>query len=129
MAREHSSDCRERGDREPESRGGTRMIRRSALSVVLLIATVSVVPWPAEAAQHLRTEPPNAAQTAGGMININTADVKELMQLEGVGRRVAEKIVEYREHHGLFQKPEEIRRVEGIGSGLWERNRARIVVK
>ena len=105
------------------------MIRRSALVIVLLIAAVSVVSWPAEAAPPGRPEPADAAETTGGTININTADVKELMQLEGVGRRVAEKIVEYREHHGLFQKPEEIRRVEGIGSGLWERNRARIVVK
>ena len=105
------------------------MIRRSALVVVLLIAAMSVVSWPAEAAPPGRPEPADAAETTGGTININTADVKELMQLEGVGRRVAEKIVEYREHHGLFQKPEEIRRVEGIGSGLWERNRARIVVK
>ena len=105
------------------------MIRRSALVIVLLIAAVSVVSWPAEAAPPSRPEPAGAAETTGGTININTADVKELMRLEGVGRRVAEKIVEYREHHGLFQKPEEIRRVEGIGSGLWERNRARIVVK
>ena len=105
------------------------MIRRSALVIVLLIAAVSVVSWPAEAAPPGRPEPADAAETIGGAININTADVKELMKLEGVGRRVAEKIVEYREHHGLFQKPEEIRRVEGIGSGLWERNRARIVVK
>jgi len=105
------------------------MIRRSALVVVLLIAAMSVVSWPAEAAPPGRPEPADAAETTGGTININTADVKELMRLEGVGRRVAEKIVEYREHHGLFQKPEEIRRVEGIGSGLWERNRARIVVK
>ena len=105
------------------------MIRRSAPVIVLLIAAVSVVSWPAEAAPPGRPEPADAAETTGGTININTADVKELMRLEGVGRRVAEKIVEYREHHGLFQKPEEIRRVEGIGSGLWERNRARIVVK
>ena len=105
------------------------MMRRSALVIVLLIAAVSVVSWPAEAAPPGRPEPADAAETTGGTININTADVKELMRLEGVGRRVAEKIVEYREHHGLFQKPEEIRRVEGIGSGLWERNRARIVVK
>jgi len=62
-------------------------------------------------------------------VNINTAGVKDLMTLEGVGRRVAEKIVQYREAHGPFRKPEEIRRVEGIGGGLWERNRERIVVK
>jgi competence protein ComEA len=105
------------------------MIRRSALVVVLFVAAVSVVAWPGEAAQPGRSDPPHAAETADGAININTADVKELMKLEGVGRRVAEKIIEYREHHGVFQKPEEIRRVEGIGSGLWERNRARIVVE
>jgi len=105
------------------------MIHRSTVLVVLFVAAVSIVAWPGEAAQHGRSEPSPAAETAGGTININTADVKELMKLEGVGRRVAEKIIEYREHHGLFQKAEEIRRVEGIGSGLWERNRARIVVK
>jgi len=65
----------------------------------------------------------------GEPVNINTADVKELMRLEGVGRKVAERIVQYREAHGPFKQPEELRRVEGIGHGLWERNRARIVVK
>src|SRR5205823_6762603 len=74
LAREHSSDGRERGDRELESRGGTRMIRRSALVIVLLIAAVSVVSWPAEAAPPGRPEPADAAETIGGAININTAD-------------------------------------------------------
>jgi competence protein ComEA len=105
------------------------MIRHSACVVVLFIAVVTLASWPAEAAQHGRSEAVKAAETPADAININTADVKELMKLEGVGRKVAEKIIEYREHHGLFNKPEEIRRVEGIGSGLWERNRARIVVR
>jgi competence protein ComEA len=64
-----------------------------------------------------------------GPVNINTADVKQLMTLEGVGQKVAEKIVEYRTQHGPFRKPEEIRKVQGIGGGLWEKNRERIVVK
>ena len=62
-------------------------------------------------------------------VNINTADVKELMRLSGIGRSVAERIVQYREAHGLFKKPEELRKVEGVGAGLWERNRERIIVK
>ena len=66
---------------------------------------------------------------AAASVNINTADVKELMKLEGVGRRVAEKIVEYRDTHGPFKKAEELRKVEGVGNGLWERNRTRIVIK
>jgi competence ComEA-like helix-hairpin-helix protein len=62
-------------------------------------------------------------------ININTADVKSLMTLTGVGRKVAERIVEYRDSHGPFKKSDEIRKVEGVGHGVWERNRDRIVTK
>jgi competence ComEA-like helix-hairpin-helix protein len=62
-------------------------------------------------------------------VNINTADVKSLMTLTGVGRKVAEKIVEYRDSHGPFKKADEIRKVEGVGNGVWERNRERIIVK
>jgi competence protein ComEA len=62
-------------------------------------------------------------------VNINKADVKELMTLTGVGRKVAEKIVEYRDSHGPFKKADELRKVEGVGNGLWEKNRDRIVTK
>ena len=62
-------------------------------------------------------------------MNINTASVKDLMTLAGVGKKVAEKIVEYREAHGAFKKAEELRKVDGLGAGLWERNKDRIVVK
>src|SRR5581483_11894466 len=69
------------------------------------------------------------AGTARSRVNINAADVKELMTLDGIGRAVAQRIVEYRRAHGPFKKPEEIRRVSGVGPGLWERNRDRIVVE
>ena len=95
--------------------------------VVLLLALAWLAPWPAVAAPPSRGGDAHASAPGGGSVNINTADVKELMKLEGVGRRVAEKIVEYRDTHGPFKKPEELRKVEGIGSGLWERNRSRIV--
>lgn len=66
---------------------------------------------------------------ADAPVNINTAGVKQLMTLEGVGQKVAEKVIEYRTAHGPFKKPEQIRKVQGIGPGLWEKNRERIVVK
>ena len=97
--------------------------------LVLLVAFSWLAPWPAVAAPPSRGGDAHASAPGGGSVNINTADVKELMKLEGFGRRVAEKIVEYRDTHGPFKKPEELRKVEGVGSGLWERNRARIVIK
>jgi len=74
-------------------------------------------------------EPASAATATTAKVNVNTADVKSLMTLTGVGRKVAEKIVEYRDTHGPFKKADDIRKVEGVGNGVWERNRARIVVK
>ena len=70
-----------------------------------------------------------AAPDGAARININTAGVKELMTLEGVGRGLAEKIVKHREANGSFKKPTDLRKVEGVGDALWEKNRARIVVK
>ena len=96
--------------------------------VVTLAVLGSAAPWSAGAAPPAHTGAA-APKPDAAPININTADVKELMKLEGVGRRVAEKIVEYRDTHGPFKKPEELRKVEGIGNGLWEKNRTRIVIK
>jgi len=62
-------------------------------------------------------------------VNINTADVKALMTLTGVGHGLAEKIVKYRDEHGMFKRPQDLRKVEGVGEALWEKNRERIVVK
>lgn len=97
--------------------------------LVLLLAAL-MLPLPASAAQPARpASEVRAATTTGAPVNINTAGVKELMALDGIGHAVAEKIVEYRQKNGPFTKPEELRKVSGVGKGLWERNRGRIVVK
>jgi len=62
-------------------------------------------------------------------VNINAADVKELMTLEGVGRKVAQRIVSYREAHGPFKKADDLKKVEGVGDAVWEKNRARIAIR
>lgn len=61
-------------------------------------------------------------------VNINTASVEQLMQLDRVGANYAQRIVEYRETHGQFKAPEEIMKVKGIGKKTWEANKDRIVV-
>ena len=64
-----------------------------------------------------------------GNININTASVEELVQLDRVGPRYAEKIVAFREQNGPFKAPEEIMLVAGIGEKTFELNKDRIVIK
>ena len=103
-------------------------MRSWQMLLVALIVLGTVVPLAAG------TEKPDGAEVkaavpGGDKVNINTANVKELMKLSGVGRSVAERIVQYRDAHGPFKKSEELHKVEGVGAGLWERNRERIVVK
>lgn len=49
-----------------------------------------------------------------GKININSADVTELKQLDGIGEALAGRIIGYREENGKFETIEEIMKVSGI---------------
>ena len=62
-------------------------------------------------------------------ININTATVEELIQLDRVGPRYAEKIVAFRQENGPFKTPEDIMLVAGIGPKTFDVNKDRITVK
>lgn len=62
-------------------------------------------------------------------VNINKATVEELTQLQGIGPAYAEQIVEYREAHGPFERPEGIMNVKGIGQKIWETNKDRIIIE
>ena len=54
-------------------------------------------------------------------VSINTATVEQLQQLPGVGPSTAQRIVEHRETHGLFQAVEELMEVKGIGPSKYEK--------
>ena len=64
---------------------------------------------------------------AAEKIDINTASVKDLTQLHRIGPALAERIVEYRENYGPFEKPEDIMKVKGIGVKTFEGFGDRIV--
>lgn len=48
-------------------------------------------------------------------ININTATKKELEALPGIGPKIAQRIIEYRQNNGNFKTIEELLNVSGIG--------------
>jgi len=47
-------------------------------------------------------------------INVNTASAKELEALPGIGKGLAERIIEHRQKYGPFAKPEHLIMVRGI---------------
>lgn len=61
-------------------------------------------------------------------VNINTASLEQLMQLDRVGAKYAQRIIEYRESVGAFERAEDIMNVKGIGQKTWVANKDRIVV-
>src|SRR4030095_15993893 len=95
FAREHSSEmpC-------TPNEGGTLMNRVRVSLVARLVARGSPTSWSPSAAPPSHTGATTTSAPDAAPVNINTADVKELMKLEGVGPRVAAKMVEYRETHG-----------------------------
>lgn len=54
-----------------------------------------------------------------GKVNINSANQSELEGLKGIGPSLAERIIEYREANGKFEKIEEIQNVKGIGDSKY----------
>ena len=61
-------------------------------------------------------------------ININTADIDKLCEIDGIGELTAGQIVEYRNICGGFLVKEEIMNVPGIGETLFERIKDKICV-
>lgn len=70
----------------------------------------------------------NAPEKEPPMININTASVRELQKLKGVGEVTAAAIVAYREEHGAFHSADELDNVYGIGEATVEKLRPYILI-
>ena len=72
----------------------------------------------------------NATQSdsQGSKININTADLKQLDDIPGVGEATANKILSYRDENGEFKSIEEIKNVNGIGDKKFENMKELICV-
>lgn len=62
-------------------------------------------------------------------VDLNTADAATLMTLPGIGQAKADSILAYREEHGSFHNIEEIKNIEGIKDGVFQKLKNLITVQ
>lgn len=68
-------------------------------------------------------------EETSALVNINTADSQELMNLPGIGQAKADSIIEYRTANGTFKTIEELMKIPGIKEGLFSKISAYIVAE
>ena len=114
-------------DREPglvaESLEG---VKADILSGSGRVATMSPSSVPSSADQPSTV--PASKRSPRGLLDLNSATGQDLDALPGVGPKLAERIMEYRESVGVFHTLEELRAVKGIGKKTFERIRPLVTV-
>ncbi len=81
-----------------------------------------------EAVQISTETTAESSAVKAGKINLNTATLEELSQLELIGEKKAQAIIDYREENGRFRTVEEITYVEGISTVILNKNIDRLTV-
>ncbi|MCS6937952.1 MAG: ComEA family DNA-binding protein [Roseiflexaceae bacterium] len=78
------------------------------------------VPWIGDGATVAEATPDESGADAGsgGLLDLNRATAAELDALPGIGKVLANRIVEWREREGPFQSVDDLGKVEGIGPAL-----------
>ena len=83
------------------------MKKRKSITIILSLIVIGVLIFP-------------AFLMAGEKLNLNNADSDNLILLKGIGPSLAQRIVEYREKNGPFEKIEDVMKVKGISQKKFE---------
>ena len=62
-------------------------------------------------------------------VDLNTASEFLLKYVSGIGPKLAERLVEYREEHGSFKSRENLKDVPGLGDGIFEQSAGFLRIK
>ena len=70
-----------------------------------------------------------SAAAAKTIVNLNTATVDQIEALPGIGRKTAERIIEFRTKNGGFKRIEDLMNVKGIGEKSFLKLKPQLTVK
>lgn len=86
------------------------------------------VPSGEEAKNQAAGQTDAGASSGDGKVNLNTASKEDLMTLTGIGEVKAESIIKYREDKGSFHSIEDIKEIEGIKDGVFNKIKDQIKI-
>lgn len=108
-------------------------IHRVIVSSILFITAIFSSAACAKRSRSVAAEVTSVSQVrnnaTAGRININTASTKDLEGLPGIGKGLAERIIEHRQKYGPFAKPEHLIMVRGISEHRFLALRDQITVE
>lgn len=100
---------------------------REAVNLAGWVSDGQMLYFPTVEEQAARQE--SAREDGAGLININTASAAQLSTLPGIGEARAADIIAYREANGSFESCEDIMKVSGIKTNVYEKICDRITVR
>ena len=71
----------------------------------------------------------NANASGSVIVDINSANAKQLEAVKGIGSVTAKRIIDYRKQHGRFNSVEDLKNVKGIGDKTLEKIRSQITAR
>ena len=90
----------------------------------LALALCAIAVPPAPGREGLPRETRHAAEVPATAIDINRATVEDFSKLPGIGPKLAQRIVAFREKHGSFHRVEDLLAIRGIGHKKWKKIRS-----
>ena len=90
------------------------------INLALPVSDGQQVHVPRQGEDNPPVQPPSGQPAPGAKVNINTAGMDLLESLPGIGPALAQRIVDYRQSHGPFERIEDVTEVSGIGEAIFE---------
>ena len=82
----------------------------------IMMAAIAAIALSATALSAQTKAPaPKTTAPAAAPVNLNTATAEQLATIPGVGPKMAERIIDYRQKNGGFKKVEDLMNVSGVG--------------
>lgn len=95
--------------------------------MVIAILTVAAVSFGTFAYAAPKAQIDSTVQVQNA-VNLNKASLEDLQSIRGVGPALADRILQYRQEHGRFEKVEDLVNVRGIGQAKFEKMKSQISI-